>query len=65
MNLSDFKKAIDNYINVYGDKEVFSVINHNTDKHYTICFTNRIDKILIGEADDSEKLEINAEWLPT
>lgn len=61
MNLSDFKKAIDTYINAYGDKEVFSVITHNTGKNYTFCFTDRIDKILIGEADDSEKLEINAE----
>ena len=61
MNLSDFKKAIDNYINTYGDKEVFSVITHNTDKHYTFCFTDRLDKILIGEADDNEKLEVNAE----
>lgn len=26
-----------------------------------LFLTNRIDKILIGEADDSEKLEINSE----
>lgn len=50
MNLSDFKKAIDEYINTYGDKEIFSVINHNTDKHYTICFLDHHRVVGFGGA---------------
>lgn len=48
--LSDFKKAIDEYINKYGDTEIFSVIRHNSPKLvqnsvYTLTLTDEVGKL--------------------
>lgn len=40
--LSDFKNAIDKFINEYGDAEIFTIARHNNcgDKEYSIILGN-------------------------